>query len=102
MRRVFLLLIVSLFVVLCLKACIRQDVPEVYLENNYDSSIKNIDYPNDNRNITVDGVDYIQSQAPIGKFGGELIVSTIGEGPKTFNPCNTKDKMIQYLKTNGE
>ncbi|MBQ7764773.1 ABC transporter substrate-binding protein [bacterium] len=91
MRRVFLLLIVSLFVVLCLKACIRQDVPEVYLENNYGSSIKNIDYPNDNRNITIDGVDYIQSQAPIGKFGGELIVSTIGEGPKTFNPCNTKD-----------
>ena len=66
-------------------------MPEVYLENNYGSSIKNIDYPNDNRNITIDGVDYIQSQAPIGKFGGELIVSTIGEGPKTFNPCNTKD-----------
>ena len=33
----------------------------------------------------------MQSQAPIGKFGGELIASTIGEGPKTFNPFNSKD-----------
>ena len=44
-----------------------------------------------NKNITIDGIDYLQSQAPVGNYGGELVVTTIGEGPKTFNPCNTKD-----------
>ena len=43
------------------------------------------------KNVTINGVDYLQSQAPIGTFGGELVISTIGEGPKTFNPCNSKD-----------
>ena len=33
----------------------------------------------------------MQVQSPMGKFGGELVISTIGEGPKTFNPCNSKD-----------
>ena len=41
--------------------------------------------------MTINGVDYLQSQAPVGVFGGELVISTIGEGPKTFNPCNSKD-----------
>ena len=50
-----------------------------------------ITYPAPEKNVTLNGVDYLQSQAPIGKFGGKLIISTIGEGPKTFNPCNTKD-----------
>ncbi len=36
-------------------------------------------------------MDYLESQAPLGNFGGELIASTIGEGPKTFNPFNSKD-----------
>lgn len=48
-------------------------------------------YPAPEKNVTLKGVDFLQSQAPIGKFGGKLIISTIGEGPKTFNPCNTKD-----------
>ena len=54
-------------------------------------NLQMIDYPANEKNITIDGVDYLQSQAPVGKFGGEIILSTIGEGPKTFNPCNTKD-----------
>lgn len=41
--------------------------------------------------ITINGIDYLQSQLPIGKFGGELITSTIGEGPKTFNLWSAKD-----------
>ena len=41
--------------------------------------------------ITIDGNDYLQSQLPIGKFGGELVTSTIGEGPKTFNIWTAKD-----------
>ena len=41
--------------------------------------------------ITINGVDYLQSQLPVGRYGGRLIASTIGEGPKTFNPFTAKD-----------
>ena len=41
--------------------------------------------------VTIDGVDYYKSGAATGKFGGELFISTIGEGPKTFNPFNSMD-----------
>ncbi|MCM1265132.1 MAG: ABC transporter substrate-binding protein, partial [Candidatus Gastranaerophilales bacterium] len=40
---------------------------------------------------TINGVDYLQSRLPIGKFGGKLVSSTIGEGPKTFNPFTSTD-----------
>ena len=84
---IFLILIVGLF----LKACIRADIPEKYSDNVINADIKEIIYPAKERNVIINGIDYLQSQAPVGKFGGELVVSTIGEGPKTFNPCNTKD-----------
>lgn len=84
---IFLILIVGLF----FKACIKADVPEKYSDNAINTDIKEIVYPAKERNITINGIDYLQSQAHIGKFGGELVISTIGEGPKTFNPCNTKD-----------
>ncbi len=84
---IFLILIVGLF----LKACIRADIPEQYSDNVINADIKEIVYPAKERNVIINGIDYLQSQAPVGKFGGELVISTIGEGPKTFNPCNTKD-----------
>lgn len=37
------------------------------------------------------GVDYRVSRSPIGKYGGQIVTSTIGEGPKTFNPWTSKD-----------
>jgi peptide/nickel transport system substrate-binding protein len=80
-----------LLVVLGLRACINKDIPEEYSQANYDTTVKNIIYPAKNKNVTIDNIDYLQSQAPVGQFGGELIISTIGEGPKTFNPCNTRD-----------
>jgi peptide/nickel transport system substrate-binding protein len=48
-------------------------------------------FPTAAKTVTIDCVDFLQSQAPVGKFGGTLVTSTIGEGPKTFNPFNTKD-----------
>ncbi len=83
--------LIILIIALCLKACIRADIPEDYTQKLPDSSIDNIVYPEKNKNITINGIDFLQTQAPAGKFGGELVISTIGEGPKTFNPCNTKD-----------
>lgn len=40
---------------------------------------------------TINGVDYLVSRSEPGKFGGKLVLSTIGEGPKTFNPWESKD-----------
>ncbi|MBQ8635410.1 ABC transporter substrate-binding protein [bacterium] len=42
------------------------------------------------KNVTINNVDYLQSQLPIGKFGGTFTSSIIGE-PKTFNPYNAND-----------
>lgn len=76
-----------------LKSCIRADMPEQNIEKEKIANPKqelSIVIP-PAKNITINGVDYLQTQAPIGKFGGKFISSTIGEGPKTFNPWNSKD-----------
>lgn len=77
---------------LCLKLLIRQDIPteDVYKHDVIkDDGIVN--YPKNPVNVVLMGKDYLQSQAPVGKYGGELISSSIGEGPKTFNPFASKD-----------
>ena len=74
-----------------LKACVRVDTPPVVKEKNITTDNSTTQYPDKNKNIVLNGTDYIQSQAPIGIFGGEIVISVIGEGPKTFNPCNSKD-----------
>lgn len=91
MKRILSGIFIILLIGVGLKSCIHRDIPVVYPEISIDESLQNVDYPLIERNKMIDGVDYLQSQAPLGKFGGELIVSTIGEGPKTLNPCNTKD-----------
>ena len=91
MKKLLSLVIILLFLGIGFKACIRKDIPEIYSVKNINSTEETISYPSKSITATINGVDYYQSQAPIGKFGGELIISTIGEGPKTFNPCNTKD-----------
>ena len=73
------------------KLFIKKDIPETYSVAAESTPSVNIIYPSKNKTVTINGIDYLQSQAPVGKFGGELVISTIGEGPKTFNPCNTKD-----------
>ena len=42
------------------------------------------------KNVTISGVDYLQSQLSVGKFGGVLTTSILGD-PKTFNPYNAND-----------
>ncbi len=91
MKRVFSIVFVLIILGILVKACIRQDIPYTFPEKIEQHDLKEINYPQDEKNVTLDGVDYLQSQAPVGKFGGEIVISTIGEGPKTFNPCNTKD-----------
>ena len=91
MKRIFSIIFILILVGLLVKSCIRADIPETVPEQIVNHDLKEIEYPSKEKNVVLNGIDYLQSQAPIGKFGGELVISTIGEGPKTFNPCNTKD-----------
>ena len=90
MKRVLSFLFIVLILGICLKACIRADKPECIDLQTIEDNSSQIQYPAQEKNVTINGVDYLQSQAPVGKFGGKIVLSTIGE-PKTFNPCNTKD-----------
>ena len=97
MKRVIYVILVLLIVLGLGKACIRADVDEsqkpVLREK---AQVQNENYPIE-KNVTINGVDYFQSQAPVGKFGGTFVSSTIGEGPKTFNPFNSKDNISSQM-----
>lgn len=97
--RGFRVFLVVIFVALLCRACLVKDVPTskdtIKTSTNEELSIS---YPTP-KNVTTNGVDYLESQAPIGKFGGEMIESTIGEGPKTFNPFNCKDNISSQLSS---
>ena len=91
MKKLLRVVLILFFICLLGSVLIKKDIPDNYLANIPEIDSEDIIYPAQNKNLTIGGIDYLQSQAPIGKFGGELVISTIGEGPKTFNPCNTKD-----------
>lgn len=97
MKRVVYIILVLIFIAGLSKACIKRDMPEPVITNNTIQTKHEIIYPDDLKTITLNGVDYLQSQAPIGSFGGSLTSSTIGEGPKTFNPFNSKDNISSIL-----
>lgn len=97
MKRVVYIILVLIFIAGFSKACIKRDMPEPVITNNTIQTKHEIIYPDDLKTITLNGVDYLQSQAPIGNFGGSLTSSTIGEGPKTFNPFNSKDNISSIL-----
>lgn len=93
MKKLGYVVLVIVLVLLLGKACIRRDIPENIIQPGAEQEERltlNI-YPANRKNVTINGVDYIQTDLPVGKFGGTLINSTIGEGPKTFNPFNSKD-----------
>lgn len=98
MKKAGYVILILIFVALLAKACIFADTPTpLEQEKSQNTATEHIIYPQNQKNITVSGVDCLQSQAEIGKFGGSLVASTIGEGPKTFNPFNTKDNISAMM-----
>lgn len=97
MKRVMYLILVLVLFAGLFKACIHRDVVSVDNKIITSNQKSEIVYPNPQKTVTINGVDYLQSQAPIGKFGGTLTSSTIGEGPKTFNPFNSKDNISSIM-----
>ena len=96
-KGVFYLILIFVFCFMFAKACINRDIPQNYTQKSpHISDVEDVTYP-EPKNITINGVDYRQSQVEEGIFGGELVASTIGEGPKTFNPFNTKDNISSQM-----
>lgn len=83
-----------------LKSCLHADIPEVKQQitttpkASAKIEIKNLE---EFKTVEINGVEYRQSRGKVGKFGGVLASSTIGEGPKTFNPWNSTDATSSML-----
>lgn len=90
-RRVFRVIFVLLLCTILCKACLVKDTPAPDNDLKFPTKEQFTQAYIPPKNVTIDGIDYLQSQSPVGKFGGEFVSSTIGEGPKTFNPFNSKD-----------
>lgn len=92
MKKILYAVLIIIFILIAFKSCINADIPSNKETKPFEKiSLKPVIFPPAPKTVTIDGVDYLQSQAPIGNFGGVFVASTIGEGPKTFNPFNTKD-----------
>ena len=89
-KLVYLLVIVAIISVSCFR--VDKDVEQVSVASNSFSKVqKNFVPYSDVKTENISGVDYRVSRAPVGYYGGQIITSTIGEGPKTFNPWVSKD-----------
>ena len=98
MKRIIFGLIILFLLIWGLKSCLHADIPETEQPPvSVIDETHQIIPPPPQKNVTIDGVDYLQSQAPVGKFGGTFIASTIGEGPKTFNPFNSRDNISSLM-----
>lgn len=91
-KKVIYLILLLLFFALVLSSCIKADIPvsetaSIQSEKFLQEAFK----PYAAETKTVDGTDYLLSRSPAGKYGGTLVTSTIGEGPKTFNSWNSMD-----------
>ena len=98
MRRVIYVILVLFIILVSGRACLRADMPSDFNKPvlREKAQTNDVEYPLE-KNVTINGIDYLQSQAPVGKFGGTFVSSTIGEGPKTFNPFNSKDNISSQM-----
>ena len=99
MKKAGYVILILILLGLLIRSCVNVDNPEPKVNSKSGQSEKNNllkEYPSQ-KNVNKDGIDYLESQAPIGKFGGTIVASTIGEGPKTFNPFNSKDNISSTM-----
>ncbi len=93
MKKILYIIFILFLFALMLKGCLKED--KGYDEEPKFSNARPLDVIEYNfppaETKTIDGVDYLVSRGETGKFGGDFVTSTIGEGPKTFNPFNTND-----------
>ena len=91
-KKLFFLIVI---VVIISVSCFRVDKGEEYIKNSNttNSSIEEKQHNeySEYKSEYYNGIDYRMSRSKTGKYGGQIVVSTIGEGPKTFNPWVSKD-----------
>ncbi len=92
MKKVIYIILIICCLFFLLKGCLKQDKGYDAVETDDFARLEMTQYNLSARyTLTKDGVDYLVSTSPVGKFGGDLITSSIGEGPKTFNPYVAND-----------
>ena len=99
MKKIIYIIVIILFFTLFLTSCIKKDkgYNEEYFETNQRPlNVTEYDFE-PNYTKTINGIDYLATSAKIGKFGGDFTISTLGEGPKTFNPFNSNDATSTLL-----
>jgi len=87
------LFIILAVIALILTSCLHADIPEKaenIKKNKTALTVINAHH-GDYKTVSINGIDYRQARGEVGKYGGALYSSTIGEGPKTFNPWNSTD-----------
>ena len=98
-KKVLYIFLIICFFVFCLTSCLHRDIPENEDKTSDISSETSIfskaKPPFEIKEIN--GTEYIIARGEIGKYGGILTNSTIGEGPKTFNIWNSKDATSSSL-----
>lgn len=95
MNKIYLKIIyLIIFVILItLTGCVDKPGKPYSYNNDTDVSslLKNQPDPGDYETVTIDGTEYMQARGGVGKRGGTLYSATIGQGPQTFNPWESKD-----------
>ena len=90
-KKIIFIFAILLLIFLIITGCIRKDLPEQE-ESKKTNSVSEQNYtPYPLQTKTINGIDYLLSRSPAGKYGGTLVTGTIGEGPKTFNSWNSMD-----------
>lgn len=89
-KTVYLILIFLILIDFCFLIFKKDYGYDVIIDNQYEPLNEVNNYIPEYKNVTINGIDYLQSQLPIGKFGGVFTTSSIGD-PKTFNPYNAND-----------
>ncbi len=87
------------FVIFLATSCLHRDLPEAETNDNLGNNTEQTEsiQKEDYKLVELNGREYWQSRGEIGKYGGTLSNSTIGEGPKTFNIWNAKDNTSSSL-----
>ncbi len=91
-KKIFIIIFILTLPLLLILSRIKLKQPQTIIDsqaNKKNEKINN-EYINPN-NESINNIDYLVSNLPLGKFGGNLVVTIIGEGPKTFNPWESRD-----------
>ncbi|MFA6990331.1 MAG: ABC transporter substrate-binding protein [Candidatus Gastranaerophilaceae bacterium] len=98
-KKLFFIFLLIILLIFFLSLFLHRDIPQKEVQTTQSSSQKQKLSQNlgEYKTVLINGREYKQARGEIGKHGGTFYSSTIGEGPKTFNPWNAKDATSSTL-----